>query len=679
MLGDRIQPRPGGLIGVDQEAVRQVAMLAAGCIGLMVLATVSLVRRLYPVVTMLLYFGAAAAGFIWLLTYCPLFLIYGPWTLLMLYPLAVVAVSAPFVMGWSTFAERPRARNESLERVKRFVEGDNVGSQHQGHAGSHPYQAQPPHSTGGTDHQTATPAMGAGPSSAFDVSMPTRNLSSIAGMSALKADLEPVLAKFRVWHQSRDNPKAPRPEPVDRNGILFTGPPGNGKSTMAEAIAGELRLPLLRVGTQDLSSKWVNETAEKITAVVNEAIAIAPCVLFIDEMDAVAPRRDSNSSHQEDKKGVNTLLQQIDRLRKKCVLLVGATNFLENMDAAVVRDGRFDFRIEIPWPDEEARFGILTALAAKHKVALPTDVAQAAAKRWERRSAAFIENVVKRLRDEMQASPGATATSAMVRAADRAVSKRAGSMPRAGRKLSDLALLPDVKRQAGSIVSRLAHWDEITDQGGTPPRGILLYGPPGTGKTELVSAMARELGEWHMFEVRTAEILADSRSFSKVIELATTHRPAFVFIDEADDLLKDRTASYNATATNEILKAIDGTMGAVPEVVFVAATNNPDAIDAAAKRSGRFSEKLFLDLFRGDELVAFIAHHIERNAAKLQLETGLGADAIAACIQAAGPADIIGVMNSAVNATFDGSAGAGKRRSVTLADIERATAELRAV
>lgn len=544
-----------------------------------------------------------------------------------------------------------------------------------------PGQPAPPPELESSAASAPPPAAAAGHGQAhganFDVSLPTRNLSSIAGMTALKAELEPVLAKFRPWAGAHTNPNGPKPEPVDRNGILFTGPPGNGKSTMAEAIAGELKLPLLRIGVQDLTSKWLNESSEKIAAVVSEAIAIAPCVLFIDEIDAIAPRRDGYGAHQENNKGVNTLLQQIDRLRKKCVLLIAATNYLENMDPAVVRDGRFDFRIEIPWPDEEARYGIFTALAAQHGVAMAETVARKCAHRWERRSAAFIENVVKRLRD----MPGALsegATAAMVRQADRAVSKRAGNLPRAGAKLSELQLLPDVRRQADSIINRLAHWDEIADQGGTPPRGILLYGPPGTGKTHLVSAMARELGEWHVFEVRTSEIMADPRSFSKVIDLASTHRPAFIFIDEADDLLKDRSTSFNATATNEILKAIDGTMGAIPEVVFVAATNNPDAIDAAAKRSGRFSEKLFLDLFRGDDLVVFIRHHLERHGDRLQLDQGISPEAIAAILGAAGPADVVGVLNTAVNATFDGTAGAGKRRAVTLDDIQRAVDGLRA-
>lgn len=497
--------------------------------------------------------------------------------------------------------------------------------------------------------------------------VPGRTLESIAGMVALKADLAPVLAPFRAW-------TAGTPTVPDRNGILFSGPPGNGKTTFAEAIAGELRLPFLKIGVDDLTSKWVNETAEKIAAIVDEALAHAPCVLFIDEIDAVAPRRDGGPNvHQEDKKTVNTLLQQIDRLRRHPILLIGATNYMENIDPAVIRDGRFDFRIEIPWPDEPARLGMLNAMAAKRGVVIPADIAAKFAKRWERRSAAFIENVVKRARDLVPA--GTPLTAAQLRQCDRAVSKRAGNLPGAGPKLSELYLLPQIRRDAESIAARLAHWDDIADQGGTPPRGVLLYGPPGTGKTMLIGALARELGDWHVFEVRTSEILADPREFKKVIELATAHRPAFIFIDEADDLLRDRNASYNANATNEILKAMDGAMGAIPEVVFVAATNNAEAIDAAAKRSGRFSEKLFLDLMRDADLVEFIRHQIAAKA-KLQLAPTVTAEDIAAALGEAGPADVVGVLNMAVNATF--GAG-GVRRQVELEDIHQAVAQLRAV
>lgn len=515
-----------------------------------------------------------------------------------------------------------------------------------------------------------------GASARVDRVVPTRDLGSVAGMGQLKSEIAPVLQQFRAWSPSGKGAKASKTAVVDRNGIIFTGPPGNGKSMMAEAVAGELKLPLLRVGTQDLTSKWVNESAEKITALVTDAINSAPCVLFIDEIDAIAPRRDRVGVNQEDTKVVNTLLQQIDRLRRHPVLLVAATNHLANIDPAIVRDGRFDFRIEIPWPDAEARHGILTALAAKHGVQLSDELARRAAARWERRSAAFIENVVKRLRDSLSSSPRPV-DPGMVMAADRAVSRRSGNIPGAGVKLQDLYLLPDVRRQANSIVTRLAHWDEIAEQGGTPPRGVLLYGPPGTGKTNIVNAMARTLGDWHVFEVKTPEILADPRSFDKIIELATSHRPAFVFIDEADDLLKDRDSSLNATATNEILKAIDGAMGAVPEVVFLAATNNVVAIDAAAKRSGRFSEKLFLDVLRGEHLVKFISHYIAANSRMLQLDTDVDAVAIATCIGEAGPADVIGVLSSAVNATFAGVDDPGKRSAITMLDIARAVDQLR--
>lgn len=530
---------------------------------------------------------------------------------------------------------------------------------------------RPPQQQAATaSHEAAAPGFVSadGKELVIDAPVPRRTLESIAGMVSLKADLVPVLAPFRAWTDGK-------PTVPDRNGILFSGPPGNGKTTFAEAIAGELRLPFLKIGVDDLTSKWINETAEKVSAIVDQAVALAPCVLFIDEIDAVAPRRDGGPNvHQEDKKTVNTLLQQIDRLRRHPILLIGATNYMENIDPAVIRDGRFDFRIEIPWPDEPARLGMLNAMALKHGVAIPVDIAAKFAKRWERRSAAFIENVVKRARD-LGGPAGVPLTAAQLRQCDRAVSKRAGNLPGAGPKLSELYLLPQIRREAESIAARLAHWDDIADQGGTPPRGVLLFGPPGTGKTMLIGALARELGDWHVFEVRTSEILADPREFKKVIELATAHRPAFIFIDEADDLLRDRNASYNANATNEILKAMDGAMGAIPEVVFVAATNNAEAIDAAAKRSGRFSEKLFLDLMRDADLVEFIRHQIAAKA-KLQLAPSVTAEDIADVLGEAGPADVVGVLNMAVNATF----GVGAvRRQVELEDIHQAVAQLRAV
>lgn len=493
---------------------------------------------------------------------------------------------------------------------------------------------------------------------------PKRKLQHLAGMPALKEQLREFGANFTHYRQRNARPS-------EINGLLLGGPPGNGKTAFAEALAGELGFGFLRLGVKELSSKWVNESAQKIGAAVAAAVTHAPCVLFLDEIDAIASDRgDSHSSHHhEDIKAVNALLQEIDTLRSQRVVLVAASNHVDRLDPAVVRPGRFDVKIEIPLPDMEAREGILSALLDKAGLEVEPGVVTSVAALWERRSAAFIESTVKKLSESAKrAGPTRALRAEDLKAASRAASRREGNIPKTGTPLSKLILPASVRREAASIVYRLKNWEQLALRGGTPPTGVLLYGPPGTGKTNLVRAMALELGDWHVFEVKVAQMLADPRVFDKVLEQASEHRPAFVFLDEADDLLRDRSYSNHATATNEILKAMDGTMGAVPEVVFIAATNNPDAIDAAAKRGGRFGEKVLVDLFEGEDLMALASSEMQRRTTTL-FASDVTPAWLASAFGPIGPADFIAVLNKAVNASLT----TDEARAITREDLMAAS------
>lgn len=496
---------------------------------------------------------------------------------------------------------------------------------------------------------------------------PKKTFADIGGMTDLKTNLTGVMRPFRSY-------LGRNAELSDRNGLLLSGPPGNGKTLVAEAIAGELGFQFVKATVGDMTSKWINQSAGEIQAVFDSAIAAQPCVLFLDEIDAVARSRDAGGAHGEDIKVVNALLTQIDRIRQYRVLLVAATNYPDSLDAAIVRDGRFDYRVEVPYPDYEARLAILNDVAKRYGVLVSESVAAQASRRWERRSAAFIDGVMKRVRDDVRAMGKRFATLDDLKTADRATSRNAGALPATGAKLSELHLPESTMVEARSLLERLRHWDETVEQGGTPPRGVLLHGPSGTGKTNLVRAVARELGDWHMFCVRTPDIIADPRKFAAVIEKAAQHRPAFVFLDEADELLKDRTYSNNAAATNEILIAMDGMLGAVPEVVFVAATNHADAIDAAAKRGGRFDEKIYMGAFAGKDLLTLIESDLAR-CPSVSMSPDLNAAAIAAILGECTPADAIAIINKAINYTFVN----GSRRPMNVGDVQRALTQIRSV
>jgi transitional endoplasmic reticulum ATPase len=417
----------------------------------------------------------------------------------------------------------------------------------------------------------------------------------------------------------------------------------------------------------DITSKWINESPAMLKSLFSQA-AQQPCVLFIDELDSVAKDRSNGQLSEEDRKMVTALLTLLDEARSQRIVLVAATNYIELLDKAAMREGRFDYRIEVPYPDLAARIGILTGMLAKFKVDADAPTIQYVAALWERRSVAFIESTVKRLRDGSKGAKSRQVSVDDFKQASREASRRSGNIPASGAKLSELALTASVRREAASLVYRLLNWERIAEQGGEPPSGVLLYGPPGTGKTNLVRALARELEYWHVFEVNATEVLRDPRKFTDTVQLAADHRPAIVFIDEADELLRDRSGSISTGATNEILKCMDGLMGKVPEVVFMAATNNPDAIDAAALRGGRLSEKIFMGKLSGEDLVHFLRKELA-DKRKVKFAPEITPESLAAKLGEVSPADAISILKKAVNYTFGADTAA---RMVTMADVESA-------
>lgn len=489
---------------------------------------------------------------------------------------------------------------------------------------------------------------------------PEHGLEGMAGMADFKAQLLPALAGFRGYR--RAGPLSPR------NGILLFGPPGTGKTFAAHAIAGELGLPLLKVGVQDLTSRWINESPSLIRGVFRQA-ASRPCVLFLDELDAVGGKRNSGAGHQEDQKVVNALLTEIDSARSAHhIVLIAATNWMDQLDPALIRDGRFDFRFELPYPDLAARTEVLRAMLSTHGLrAGPLTVSQVAVL-WERRSVAFIQAVVLWLKDKSQGQPstGELHTDDFKRAG-RAVSRLPSLLPGPGPLLSDMILPDQVRQEVQSILYRLRNWESLAALGAEPPTGILLYGPPGTGKTLLVQAMARELGDWHVLEVQATDVLQNPARFRDAMDRAAQHRPAFVFLDEADELLRDRASSLQAGATNEVLKAMDGTVGRVPEVVLIAATNQPDMIDPAALRGGRFGEKLFLPRLAGHPLVDLIQRQMDRLPISVG-GSGLNAQVIADALGEAAPADVVALVRKAVGYTVE----SGQPRQLGWEDVRRA-------
>ncbi|MCO5401656.1 AAA family ATPase [Ralstonia soli] len=445
---------------------------------------------------------------------------------------------------------------------------------------------------------------------------PRLKLENVAGMKETKQRLRRSVSEILDAQQGQGIP---------RNGILLFGEPGNGKSLLAEALAGEFSLPILSISFGDVASKWINETPQKIRAVFDAAREISPCVLFIDEIDSLLKPRDGTASaHSMDRDVVNTMLTEIVGLRTTPIVFVAATNFLEQLDAAAIREGRFDFKIEIPPPDLAARISLLT-----HSIgtclgpdAVDKDTIHALAERWDGFSAARLRALGKQLQ-EMQAEDkfSGKVSFAVGRQAMRFLQGRGGHLPPDVKPIEQIIMPGESRHALDDLADRLVNADRLESLGASLPTGLLFYGPPGTGKTQAAMALARA-SEYAFLQIDGADIIGRPDAWDRLIREARDLRPAIVFIDEADDVLADRRHSGYATLTNKILTTLDGARGRLRDVVFIAATNHYDRLDQAALRSGRYGMKVRFDIPSGADLDAYVASRIEALTSYLWVDAG---------------------------------------------------------
>lgn len=407
---------------------------------------------------------------------------------------------------------------------------------------------------------------------------PKKSFHSIIGMSAVKAEL---LEAGR---------KALRNDGPALNGILLHGEPGNGKTSLAEALAGELQLPWIDVSVSDIASRWVGQAPEEMRAIFDAAKASAPCLLFVDECESILASRDGAAVTADKTDLVNVFLTEAVKLRGSGVVLVAATNYLHRLDTAAIREGRFDFKVEVTPPDEEARFGLLSEGLRQHGGGLTVsrELLQSVARRWVGFSVARLVAVSQRL---PEVARGHEVEYSDLLAAVRKVQGAAARVAEGTKGLDELVLGTEQELQIRSIAKRIKNSFEVEQLGGSAPNGVLFYGPPGTGKTEAARALAKETG-CAFITTSGNDLLSQPGALDEVYKRAKDMRPAIIFIDEADDVLADRSYSSARSMTNKLLTIMDGVGGRVPDIVFIAATNHPSTLDQAVLRGGRFTEKV---------------------------------------------------------------------------------------
>ena len=420
-----------------------------------------------------------------------------------------------------------------------------------------------------------------------------------------------------------------RPELFDKlgiappKGVLMHGPPGTGKTLLAKAVASESDAHFIAINGPEIMSKYVGGSEENLREYFEEAEENAPSIIFIDELDAIAPKREDTQGETE-RRTVAQLLTLMDGLKSRGqVVVIGATNRPDSLDQALRRPGRFDREIEIGVPDAEEREEILEIHTRNmplaedvdlHKIAGTThgfvgadleSLCKEAAMRVVRRIIPEIKND-EEIPEEVLKKIVVTSDdfkSALKEIQPSALREVLVQVPDV--KWDDVGGLDDVKQELKEAVEwPLKHPEKFEKFGVRPPKGTLLYGVPGTGKTLLAKAVASE-SEANFISVKGPELLSkwvgeSEQGVREVFRKAKQTAPTVIFFDEIDSIASTRSANDSDSGVtkrvvNQLLTEMDG-LEELEDVAIIAATNRPDILDAGLMRPGRFDRHIKVDL-----------------------------------------------------------------------------------
>ncbi|KAK5120542.1 hypothetical protein LTR85_006198 [Meristemomyces frigidus] len=475
------------------------------------------------------------------------------------------------------------------------------------------------------------------------------SLDDIGGIDNIIDQLKELLVRPLLFPEEFSNMKVKIPK-----GILLHGPPGCGKTMISRAFAAEMGLPFVEILGPSIVSGMSGESERGVRERFEEAKKNAPCMIFLDEIDAIAPKRDTSQSQME-KRIVAQLLVSMDDLDRdpsKPVIVLATTNRPDSIDPALRRGGRFDTEINIPVPNESIRQHILQALTREAPLADDVDFGRLAkmtagfvgsdlhdlvnkAGSWQ--LSQYFEALEAQARDTTvnmeadgvrdRASRGVQQLVARARRTD--LPRPAGFDERRITMEAFLAVLPGItpssKREGFATIPDVS-WDDIgalqkvreqlqtaivepikqpelyAAVGITAPTGVLLWGPPGCGKTLLAKAVAAE-SKANFISIKGPELLnkfvgESEAAVRRVFSRARSSVPCVIFIDELDALVPrrdDAGSESSARVVNTFLTELDG-LSERQGIWVIAATNRPDIIDDAMLRPGRLETPLFVDL-----------------------------------------------------------------------------------
>ncbi|HOT94342.1 MAG TPA: CDC48 family AAA ATPase [Methanoregulaceae archaeon] len=404
-------------------------------------------------------------------------------------------------------------------------------------------------------------------------------------------------------------------------GVLLFGPPGTGKTLIAKAVANESGAHFTAIAGPEVISKYYGESEQRLREVFEEARENAPAIIFIDELDSIAPRREDVTGEVE-RRVVAQLLTMMDGLEERGeVVVIGATNRVDAIDPALRRPGRFDREIEIGVPAEVDRIEILKihtrtmplapdvnleelsqqtfGFVGADLAALAREAAIRALRRYLPEIDLEVEEIPEEIleRLEVQARDFRDALRDVGPSAMREVMLEVSHVD-----WTDVGGLEEAKQEVREAVEYpLTDHKRFELLGIQPPRGVLLYGPPGTGKTLIAKAAASESGA-NFIPIRGPQLLSkwvgeSERAVREVFRKARQVAPSIVFFDELDALAPSRSMETGShvieSVLNQILTEMDG-LEELKDVVVMGATNRPDIVDPALLRAGRFDRLVYI-------------------------------------------------------------------------------------
>ncbi len=404
-------------------------------------------------------------------------------------------------------------------------------------------------------------------------------------------------------------------------GVLLHGPPGTGKTLLAKAVANESGVNFVSIAGPEIMSKFYGESEQRIREIFQQSEKEAPSIIFIDELDSIAVKREEVTGEVE-RRVVAQLLALMDGLKSRGkVIVIGATNRPNALDPAIRRPGRFDREIEIGVPDRNGRYEVLLVHTRGMPLAEDVDLKEFAAithgfvgadiaALTKEAAMHTLRKVLPKIDFDKPLSP--EILSKLVVSKDNFNEALKITEPSAMREVlleipnvhwKDVGGLEDVKQQLIEAVEwPIIHPEIFQRHGVTPPHGILLYGPPGTGKTLLAKAVATE-SQANFIAIRGPELLSkwvgeSEKAVREVFRKAKQAAPSIIFLDELDAIAPRRgvfTGGSHVTESvvNQILSLLDG-LESLRDVVVLGASNRPDMIDPGLLRPGRFDRLLLV-------------------------------------------------------------------------------------